>query len=101
MPDYLRRRTASSPLGCVGIWLRPGPTADPFLTLFGSTNLNSRSSNLDTELSFVMVTSSPQLRRQLREEVDGLREHAVAWRGAERRVSLGTKALVALVGGML
>ena len=48
-----------------------------------------------------MVTSSPQLRQQLREEVDGLRMHAHAWQGAGRRVSLGTKALVALVGGML
>lgn len=84
-----------------GIWLRPSPAADPFLTLFGSTNLNSRSSNLDTELSFMMVTSSSSLRQQLRAEIDGLRQHAHPWRGAERRVSLGTKALVAMVGGML
>jgi CDP-diacylglycerol---glycerol-3-phosphate 3-phosphatidyltransferase len=48
-----------------------------------------------------MVTSSPELRRQLREEVDGLREHGQPWRGGERRVSWGTTALVALVGGML
>lgn len=84
-----------------GIWLRPQPDADPCLTLFGSTNLNSRSSNLDTELSFVLVTSSPDLRRQLRAEVDGLREHAHPWEGGARRVRLGTKALVAVVGGML
>ncbi|EKM55253.1 uncharacterized protein PHACADRAFT_143344 [Phanerochaete carnosa HHB-10118-sp] len=84
-----------------GIWLRPSPVADPSLTLFGSTNLNSRSANLDTELSFVIVTSSPELRRQLREEVDALRAHVRPWRGEDRRVRLGTKALVAMVGGML
>ena len=71
------------------------------MTLFGSTNLNSRSANLDTELSFMMVTSSPELRRQLRGEVDALRAHAHPWRGEDRRVTLGTKALVAMVGGML
>ncbi|KAG9226517.1 hypothetical protein CCMSSC00406_0005816 [Pleurotus cornucopiae] len=38
-----------------GIWLSPTPDAPPVLTLFGSTNLNSRSSQLDTELSFIMA----------------------------------------------
>ncbi|OCH93855.1 CDP-diacylglycerol-glycerol-3-phosphate 3-phosphatidyltransferase [Obba rivulosa] len=84
-----------------GIWLRPTATSDPVLTLFGSTNLNSRSSNLDTELSFVLLTSAPALRARLGAEVDHLRAHAQPWRGAERRVRLGTKALVFAVGGML
>ena len=90
-----------------GIWVRPTPTSTPALTLFGSTNLNSRSANLDTELSFVLATTSPALRQRLAEEVDGLREHATPWRGQDssdddaRRVRLGTRALVALVGGML
>ncbi|EMD38152.1 hypothetical protein CERSUDRAFT_134754 [Gelatoporia subvermispora B] len=84
-----------------GIWLRPTTTSDPVLTLFGSTNLNSRSSNLDTELSFIMLTSSPALRARLGEEVDHLRAHAQPWRGRERRVRPGTKALVCAVGGML
>ena len=69
--------------------------------MFGSTNLNSRSANLDTELSFVLTTSSTALRRQLREEVDNLWMHAREWRGNERTVRMGTKALVAAVGGML
>ncbi|TFY62697.1 hypothetical protein EVJ58_g3693 [Rhodofomes roseus] len=69
-----------------GIWLRPTPSAHPCLTLFGSTNLNSRSANIDTELSFMLVTTSPGLRARLAEEVDGLRSHAYPWRGAERRV---------------
>ncbi len=81
--------------------MRPNPSADPCLTLFGSTNLNSRSANLDTELSFILATASSDLRRRLGSEVDGLRAYSHAWRGAERRVRLGTKALVGLVGGFL
>ncbi|KAH9930781.1 uncharacterized protein B0H18DRAFT_1083838 [Fomitopsis serialis] len=69
-----------------GIWLRPTPSAHPCLTLFGSTNLNARSANIDTELSFMLVTTSPKLRARLAEEVDGLRSHAYPWMGAERRV---------------
>lgn len=84
-----------------GIWLRPSPAVDPCLTLFGSTNLNSRSANLDTELSFLLATACPDLRRRLGAEVDGLRAHALLWRGGGRHVRLGTRALVALVGGML
>ena len=86
--------------------MRPTPTSAPALTLFGSTNLNSRSANLDTELSFVLATTSPALRKRLSEEVEGLREHARPWQGQDnldeaRRVRLGTRGLVAFVGGML
>ncbi|KAI0748459.1 hypothetical protein C8Q80DRAFT_1104426 [Daedaleopsis nitida] len=88
-----------------GIWVRPSPSSDPVLTLFGSTNLNSRSANLDTELSFVMATTSTALQKKLAEEVDGLRANAHSWRGesdsGSRRVRLGTRALVGLVGAML
>ena len=86
--------------------MRPTPSSAPVVTLFGSTNLNSRSANLDTELSFVLATRSPALRQRLAEEVDRLREYAQPWRGQDdsdeaRRVRLGTRALVAFVGGML
>ncbi|KAH7889486.1 hypothetical protein F5I97DRAFT_1994876 [Phlebopus sp. FC_14] len=84
-----------------GIWLSPSPNTFPVLTLFGSTNLNSRSANLDTELSFVMMTSSDALRESLHKEVNGLRQWAVPWMGAERKVRWRTKAIVGLVGGML
>lgn len=84
-----------------GIWLSPSPVAHPVLTLFGSTNLNSRSANLDTELSFVMVTSSQTLRRRLHEEVRGLWKWADPWKGADRTVRWRTRAIVGLVGGML
>ena len=88
-----------------GIWVRPTPAAPPALTLFGSTNLNSRSADLDTELSFVLATTDPALQQRLGEEVEGLREHGRPWRGDRdsdsRKVTLGTRALVSVVGGML
>lgn len=84
-----------------GIWVRPTPTSTPYMTLFGSTNLNSRSANLDTELSFLLVTSSDSLRQRLADEVEGLRSQTASWRGGHRQVSLGTRALVAIMGGML
>lgn len=85
----------------LGIWLSPSGDTLPVLTLFGSTNLNSRSANLDTELSFVMVTSSDGLRQKLQEEIQGLQQWTVPWRGGERKVRCRTKAIVGLVGGML
>ncbi|KAJ7755532.1 hypothetical protein B0H16DRAFT_1690243 [Mycena metata] len=88
-----------------GIWLSEAPDDLPRLTLFGSTNLNSRSAHIDTELSFLMLipeaAATEPLRRRLAEEVANLRAYSSPWKGAERRVRLGTKALVGLVGGML
>src|SRR5882724_1366346 len=84
-----------------GIWLSPTPDSAPILSLFGSTNLNSRSSHLDTELSFMMMTSSDVLRRRLQEEVQALRQWVVPWKGQERRVPWTTKVIAGIVGGML
>ena len=88
-----------------GLWVSPSHEELPVLTLFGSTNLNSRSANLDTELAFVMVTSSSdgarELRTQLANEVNSLREHAVPWMGWQRKVRMGTRGIVAFVSGML
>lgn len=100
----------------LGIWFSPARTSLPVLTLFGSTNLNSRSAHLDTELSFVMVVPSEDsvastscdetsplmaLREQLRDEIVRIRDHAGEWQGEQRRVRYGTKVLVSLVEGML
>jgi CDP-diacylglycerol---glycerol-3-phosphate 3-phosphatidyltransferase len=115
----------------LGIWVSPPPTLSdqsalgqsPVMTLLGSTNLSARSANLDTELSFVMLTSSPSLRAQLRREVEGLHGSMAMkeegrseteghimwtknWRGDDdslpgRKVRLGTRMLVGMVGGML
>ncbi|KAJ7683694.1 hypothetical protein B0H17DRAFT_1073780 [Mycena rosella] len=88
-----------------GIWLSAAAGSPPLLTLFGSTNLNSRSAHIDTELSFLMLvpetSASDALRAQLADEIGNLRSHASDWKGAQRKVRLGTKVLVGLVGGML
>jgi CDP-diacylglycerol---glycerol-3-phosphate 3-phosphatidyltransferase len=84
-----------------GVWVRPSPDVEPALTLLGSTNLSARSAELDAEMSFVVVGADEVLRKGLGEEVKGLWEYAMPWMGEERRVRLGTKALVRMVGGML
>ncbi|KAK7460367.1 CDP-diacylglycerol--glycerol-3-phosphate 3-phosphatidyltransferase [Stygiomarasmius scandens] len=97
-----------------GLWLSPTPSSNPVLTLFGSSNLNSRSAELDTELSFVMVLPSSEdrptasadgpadlLRAQLADEIHQIRKDATGWKGGDRKVRLGTKLLVKIVGGML
>ncbi|KAJ7196846.1 hypothetical protein GGX14DRAFT_375736 [Mycena pura] len=91
-----------------GIWVSEAVDVPPMLTLFGSTNLNSRSAHIDTELSFLMLApeaseseSALAIRRQLVTELDNLRAHSTPWKGAQRKVRLGTKVLVRLVGGML
>ena len=105
-----------------GLWLSPAPpsssTADPtrpgnssatnpFLTFIGSSNLSTRSLTLDTELSMVLMTSSPALRKALGAEVRQLDKQAErvgeeTWKRPERRVSALARVLVALgVEGML
>jgi len=105
-----------------GIWVSPTHTSPPIVTLFGSTNLNSRSAHIDTELSFVMVVPSTQnsadahrdfpviekinetataIRHQLADEVAHLRANAVDWKGLHRDVRFLTKIIVAMVKRML
>ncbi|WVQ97237.1 hypothetical protein IAU59_004347 [Kwoniella sp. CBS 9459] len=79
----------------------------PFLTFIGSSNLSTRSLTLDTELSMIMMTSSPSLRKALGAEVQALDKNAAdvgeeTWKSEERKVSLLARVLVALgVEGML
>ncbi|GLB40614.1 putative CDP-diacylglycerol-glycerol-3-phosphate 3-phosphatidyltransferase [Lyophyllum shimeji] len=108
-----------------GIWVSPSHSSPPVLTLFGSTNLNSRSAHIDTELSFIMVVpfaqdtvrpvdagaqptkdpshapSTVALRHQLAGEVSQLRSYATRWKGAQRRVRYWTRVIVKMVEGML
>ena len=77
------------------------------MTFIGSSNLSTRSLKLDTELSLILSTSSPSLRRALGAEVKGLDRHATdvgaeTWKKEERNVSFFAKMLIALgVEGML
>jgi CDP-diacylglycerol--glycerol-3-phosphate 3-phosphatidyltransferase len=98
-----------------GIWVseaEEGETAEqavehPFLTFIGSSNLSTRSLQLDTELSLLLATSNKSLRSALGHELAHLREHAhdvgpETWATPERHVSLASRVLVALgVEGML
>lgn len=97
----------------VGIWVSPheqsSSSAGPSITLFGSTNLNTRSANLDTELSFLLRTRSSELQARLGEEVNWLRKDAKRvgeeeWERSGRKIgstSLGTRAIMMLVWRML
>ena len=85
----------------VGIWLSPNPESLPILTLFGSTNLNSRSAHLDTELSFVMLANSVTVQKKLQLELQGLKNFAEDWKGDRRNVRTFTKFLVRLLNGYL
>ncbi|KAF9533965.1 hypothetical protein CPB83DRAFT_844850 [Crepidotus variabilis] len=103
-----------------GIWLSPNTSTPPILTLFGSTNLNSRSSQIDTELSFLMIippeescqnarvepcldAHSPiaSLREDLAREVQHIRSNADRWKGETRPIRFTTKMIVSVLKGML
>ena len=69
------------------------------MTIIGSSNLNTRSAKLDTELGFAMFTRSGNLRAALRDEVIGLMEPAQSvgfdtWADPSRRVRLLARLLV-------
>jgi hypothetical protein len=84
-----------------GIWLSSNADSSPVLTLFGSTNLNSRSAHLDTELSFMMLANSATVQKKLQLELQGLNEFAEDWKGDQRRVRVVTKILARLLSGYL
>ncbi|KAG8698859.1 CDP-diacylglycerol--glycerol-3-phosphate 3-phosphatidyltransferase [Ceratobasidium sp. 394] len=91
-----------------GIWYSSSVFEAPYATLFGSTNLNSRSAHLDTEISFLLSVPEREnsLRAALRHEVANIRRNANhvdsnTFALAERQVSPVTKAIVGLVGSML
>ncbi|KAL7420832.1 CDP-diacylglycerol--glycerol-3-phosphate 3-phosphatidyltransferase [Cryptotrichosporon argae] len=89
-----------------GVWISESGE-DPFLTFVGSSNLSTRSLELDSELSLLLSTTSPALRRALAAEVETINAHATdvgdeTWARPERRVGWAAKVLVALgVEGML
>ena len=105
------------------MWLSPNALTSPILTLFGSTNLNSRSAEIDTELSFLMISPPEKqarttaatnavalpdfgsdilaLRDELGQEVARIRSNATEWKGGQRKVRWSTKFIVGLLNGML
>nr|XP_019014884.1 CDP-diacylglycerol-glycerol-3-phosphate 3-phosphatidyltransferase [Kwoniella pini CBS 10737]OCF53665.1 CDP-diacylglycerol-glycerol-3-phosphate 3-phosphatidyltransferase [Kwoniella pini CBS 10737] len=87
--------------------LNPSINTNPFVTFIGSSNLSTRSLNLDTELSLVLITSSPTLRKSLAQEVKTINKDSkdvndITFKAEDRKVSLLARILVALgVEGML
>jgi CDP-diacylglycerol--glycerol-3-phosphate 3-phosphatidyltransferase len=100
LPSVVDPNRPSGP-SFVGIWLSPNPESPPILTLFGSTNLNSRSAHLDTELSFVMLANSTTVQKKLQLELQGLSNFAEDWKGDQRSVRPVTKFLAWLLSGYL
>lgn len=93
----------------LGVWLSElvEGSQKPFGTFIGSSNLSTRSLKLDVELSNMILTTSPSLKKALGAEVSNLRSHVQrvgedTWKLPERHVSWRARALVALgVEGML
>ena len=100
LPSVLDLNRPSDP-SIIGIWLSPNSESPPILTLFGSTNLNSRSAHLDTELSFVMLANSAAVQKKLQLELQGLSNFAEDWKGDQRSVRPVTKLLAWLLSGYL
>lgn len=82
----------------------------PSITLVGSSNYTSRSATLDLEANALILTTNEGLRRRLKEEEEGLFEHAEMVKGVrelemgERKVGWNVRLalwVVDLVGGAL
>lgn len=94
---------------CIGVWLSEfvNGSQKPFGTFIGSSNLSTRSLKLDVELSNMILTTSPSLKKALSAEISNLRSHVqpvgeATWRLPDRHVSWQARLLVALgVEGML
>lgn len=98
--------TADNTQSGLGLWLTPAESGLPNATVFGSTNLSSRSANLDTELSFTLLTANDKLKQQFRDELAAIRKFSDivdegTWDAPSRRIRLSTRLLVAVVQNML
>lgn len=82
---------------------------EPSISIVGSSNYTKRSYSLDLEVGTVILTSDDGLKRQLREERDGLEVYAQnvgidEFVKTERRVGIHVRVamwIVGLVGGAL
>lgn len=85
---------------CKGMWIRNDKDDhDSMATFIGSSNLSGRSTNLDLELSFLLVTESEKLKERLRDEVDDLDSCSTVvdqstFSDPSRKVSLFTRFLL-------
>jgi CDP-diacylglycerol--glycerol-3-phosphate 3-phosphatidyltransferase len=108
-----RRGTVGEPGGWTyhakGLWVSLNGEKEPSISIVGSSNYTKRSYSLDLETGVAIVTGDEGLKRRLREERDGLEEHAEKvgmddFINMERRVSIKVRIamwIVGLVGGAL
>ncbi|CCK71907.1 CDP-diacylglycerol--glycerol-3-phosphate 3-phosphatidyltransferase KNAG_0I01160 [Huiozyma naganishii CBS 8797] len=110
-----RRGTANEPGGwsyhAKGIWLagvgaKPH-TCTPFATIIGSSNYTKRAYSLDLESDAIVVTTDPELRREMQGEVQHLLEDTKRVtlddfnRDSDRYVSAGVKLATSILGKRL
>ena len=108
-----RRGTVGEPGGWTyhakGLWVTLGGEKEPCISIVGSSNYTKRSYGLDLETGVAIVTADEGLKARLKEERDGLEEHAQKvgmddFIGIERRVGIKVRVamwIVGLVGGAL
>jgi CDP-diacylglycerol--glycerol-3-phosphate 3-phosphatidyltransferase len=70
-----------------GLWYTPSGHTAPQVTFIGSPNYGYRSLDKDLEMQLCLITSCTNLRRDLKQEVDALFEHASRVTREERRVA--------------
>jgi CDP-diacylglycerol--glycerol-3-phosphate 3-phosphatidyltransferase len=108
-----KRGTVGEPEGWTyhakGLWVSLNGEREPSISIVGSSNYTKRSYSLDLEVGTVILTSDDGLKRQLREERDGLEVYAQnvgidEFVKTERRVGIHVRVamwIVGLVGGAL
>lgn len=92
-----------------GLWVSLNGEKEPSISIVGSSNYTKRSYSLDLEVGTAIITSDEGLKRQLREERDGLQDYAQVvgmeeFIKIERRVGIKVRIalwIVGLVGGAL
>jgi CDP-diacylglycerol--glycerol-3-phosphate 3-phosphatidyltransferase len=108
-----RRGTVGEPGGWTyhakGLWISLNGEKEPTISIVGSSNYTKRSYSLDLETGVGIVTTDEGLKKQLREERDGLQDYATRvgmddFISTERRVTWMVRVamwIVGVVGGAL
>lgn len=102
-----------------GLWLTvPGET-EPSITVIGSSNYTKRAYSLDLESNALIITKDQKLKQSMKDEIDNLMQHAKEidldqfqpkvleknpGKGVideDRKISMGVKLAVKVIGGKL
>ncbi|KAK6465966.1 phosphatidylglycerolphosphate synthase [Scheffersomyces coipomensis] len=66
-----------------GIWITTPDDDEPSMTIIGSSNYTKRAYSLDLESNAVIITKNPELKKQMKHEIDNLLIHAKPLRLAD------------------